>query len=91
MNEATLRLRSRCSFQPQPGDATAAEMKGNNNKKKIPIMNQQRLCNSPNIIQSDPETSTNASMSLSLSQVSRCRSGSELQHRLQQVADNLGD
>lgn len=54
-------------------------------------MNQQRLCNSPNIIQSDPETSTNASMSLSLSQVSRCRSGSELQHRLQQVADNLGD
>lgn len=47
---------------------------------------RSNIQNSPNIIQSDPETRTKASMSFSLSQLSRCRSGSKLQHRLQQVA-----
>lgn len=41
--------------------------------------------NSPKRIQSEPETSTNASMSVSLGQVFRCRSGSGLQHRLQRA------
>lgn len=47
--------------------------------------------NSPNIIQRDPETKTNASMIFSLSQRFPVQERLELQHRLQQIAGNLGD
>lgn len=62
---------------------------------KIPKMNEihnQKICqNSPNIIQRDPETKTNASMIFSLSQRFPVQERLELQHRLQQIAGNLGD
>lgn len=42
------------------------------------------------MIQSDPDTKTNASMILSWSQLVPVQHRLRLQHRLQQVADNLG-